>query len=145
MNPFKYGSTLSLASRGAEKLDGKSLVELLELVFDNPGDTQELCNCLWEVTPTGTTLSHDHLESALSLIFAREIRYFEQVLESITPIQKKCLHGIAALNGEGVYSNRFSERTGIHNTGTITKSIKRRKRSKSFTTRANGSSLALHF
>ncbi len=103
----------------------KTIETLLDLVSDNPGDTQELCNCLWEVTPAGTTLSHDHLESALSLIFAREIRYFEQILDSITPIQKKCLHGIAALNGEGVYSNRFSERTGIHNTGTITKSIKR--------------------
>ncbi|OGV82413.1 MAG: hypothetical protein A3K19_04040 [Lentisphaerae bacterium RIFOXYB12_FULL_65_16] len=98
---------------------------LLDMVSDNPGDSQELCNCLWETTENDATLVSADIENALSLIFAREFKYFEQVIDSATPIQKKCLHGIAALDGVGVYSNRFFELTGVHNPGTITKAIKR--------------------
>jgi len=100
---------------------------LLDMVSDNPGDAQELCNCLWEVTGDATAIASEDVESALSLIFAREFKYFEQVIDSVTSIQKKCLHGIASLDGVGVYSNQFAERTGVHNTGTITKAIKRLK------------------
>ncbi len=116
---------ISRFEQGQRVVTRETIIELLKIVSDNPGDTQEFCNCLWEVTNSGTTISTDDIEKALALIFAREIKYFEQVIESITPIQKKCLHGIAALDGVGVYSNRFSELTGVHNTGTITKSIKR--------------------
>lgn len=105
----------------------KIINALLDIVSDNPGDAQELCNCLWEVTGNGTTITAKDVEDALSLIFARECKYFEQVIDSLTPIQKKCLHGIAALDGVGVYSSQFAERTGVHNTGTITKAIKRLK------------------
>jgi hypothetical protein len=116
---------VSRFEQGERIASPETIFTLLDIVSDNPGDTQELCNGLWEVTSGGTTISSDDIEMALGLIFARELKYFEQVIESITPIQKKCLHGIAALDGVGVYSNRFSELTGIHNTGTITKSVKR--------------------
>lgn len=97
---------------------------ILDMVADNPGDVQEVCNCLWDVTNKGQELSQDNVETALQLIFDRESKYFEQVIDSITPVQKKCLHGLAALDGRGIYSNQFAEITGVRNTGSITKALK---------------------
>ena len=97
---------------------------VLDLVADNPGDTQELCNCLWEATNEGETLGTDDVERALDLIFTREIKYFEQVLEAITPIQKRCLRGLALFDGRSIYSNAFMEATGVTNTGSITRAVK---------------------
>ncbi len=98
---------------------------VLSLVADNPGDTQELCNCLWEVTEAGTTLTKVHLEQAIEVIFAREQKYFEQVIDALSPTQKRCLHGLAAEPDIRLYSKHFSELTGITNTGTITKAVNR--------------------
>jgi len=98
--------------------------KVLELVADNPGDAQEVCNCLWDVTNEGETLGDADVEHALELIFAREIRYFEQVLEDITPVQKRCLRGLAIFDGRGIYSKAFMVETGVMNTGSITRSVK---------------------
>ncbi len=97
--------------------------EILDLVSDNPGDAQELCNCLWEVTDAGDDLLSDSVEKALTAIFSRELRYFEQVIDSLTPFQKRCLHAIAVLDGLGIYSKRFFELTGSANSGSITRVI----------------------
>lgn len=101
-----------------------TLEKILDLVTDNPGDTQEVCNCLWDQTSEGETLGEDHVERALELLFAREIRYFEQVLDTITPIQKRCLRGLALFDGRNIYSNAFMEATGVRNTGSITRAVK---------------------
>lgn len=78
---------------------------------------KEVCNCLWDTTSEGATLDNDDLERALDLIFSREIKYFEQVLEAITPIQKRCLRGLAALPGTGIYSTSFMEATASLTSG----------------------------
>lgn len=101
---------------------------VLDMVADNPGDAQELCNCLWEISAAGTTFANQHLEQALELIFAREQKYFEQVIDSLSPIQKRCLHGLAAQPDPKVYSRQFTEQTGITNSGTITKAVSRLKK-----------------
>jgi len=98
--------------------------QALDLVADNPGDTQELCNCLWDATNEGATLGENNVEHAVELIFAREMKYFEQVLEAITPIQKRCLRGLALFDGCGIYSSAFMEATGVMNTGSITRAVK---------------------
>ena len=98
--------------------------KILDLVEDNPGDAQEVCNCLWDATDQGQTLGDAELDRALGLIFAREIMYFEQVLENITAVQKRCLRGLAQLNGRNIYSKEFMTETGVMNTGSITKAVK---------------------
>ena len=100
------------------------LEKVLDLVSDNPGDTQEVCNCLWDVTDTGHTISDADVNRALEVIFTREIRYFEQVLEDITPVQKRCLRGLAIFDGRSIYSKAFMVETGILNTGSITRAVK---------------------
>lgn len=99
--------------------------EILDMVSDNPGDAQEVCNCLWDVTNEGAVLSRDDVERAVRMIFDRESKYFEQVVDSLTTFQKKCLKGIASTDGTGIYSNRFFDLTGARNTGSITRAVKR--------------------
>lgn len=99
------------------------LAEVLDLVEDNPGDTQEVCNCLWEATAPGDSISSHTIEDALTLIFTREFKYFAQVLEDITALQKRCLQGLARSNGQNIYAKAFMLDTGIMNTGSITRAI----------------------
>lgn len=115
-------------THGQRRVTSDILHAVLDLVADNPGDTQELCNCLWEVTEEGTTLVDTHLEQAIEVIFAREQKYFEQVIDSLSPTQKRCLRGLAAETDVKLYSKHFSELTGITNTGTMTKAVNRLKR-----------------
>ena len=111
--------------RSGNRSASVSMIEkVLDLVSDNPGDTQEVCNCLWEVTDTGRTLDDADVDRALEVIFTREIRYFEQVLEDITPVQKRCLRGLAIFEGRGIYSKAFMVETGVLNTGSITRAVK---------------------
>ena len=111
--------------RSGNRSASVSVIEkVLDLVSDNPGDTQEVCNCLWEVTDAGRVLGDADVDRALEVIFAREIRYFEQVLEDITPVQKRCLRGLATFEGRGIYSKAFMLETGILNTGSITRAVK---------------------
>jgi len=100
------------------------LEEILDLVVDNPGDVQEVCNCLWDATRTGQTLDRSDVECALGLIFGREIKYFEQVLGDMTSLQKRCLQGLAKCNGQNIYTKAFMIETGVMNTGSITKAVK---------------------
>ncbi len=100
------------------------LDEILDMVEDNPGDAQEFCNCLWDATHAGHTLGSADLERAFDLIFGREIKYFEQVLEDMTSLQKRCLHGLAKCNGQNIYTKAFMLETGVINTGSITKAVK---------------------
>jgi len=100
------------------------LEEILDLVEDNPGDAQEVCNCLWDATRAGQILCSADVECALGLIFGREIKYFEQVLEDMTSLQKRCLQGLATCNGLNIYSKSFMLQTGVMNTGSITKAVR---------------------
>jgi len=115
-------------AQGARSLSEGIVPAVLDLVADNPGDAQELCNCLWEITEEGATLGQAELGQAIEVIFAREQKYFEQVIASLSPTQKRCLHGLAAQPGARIYSKRFAEQTGITNTGTITKAVRRLKK-----------------
>ena len=61
------------------------------------------------------------------------------------PPQKACLHGVATMDGQAVYSNEFSERTGIRNPGTIAKALKRLQRSRIVHDSGGGSVFASPF
>ncbi len=115
---------VSKFNAGKRSVPDALIEQILALVADNPGDVQEVCNCLWDTTREGAILDNGDLERALDLIFSREIKYFEQVLGTITPIQKRCLRGLAALAGTGIYSASFMEATGVWNTGSITRAVK---------------------
>jgi len=109
---------------GRRSVPAGVIEKVLDLVSDNPGDAQELCNCLWDVTDAGRKLDDADVDRALEVIFARELRYFEQVMEDITPVQKRCLRGLATFDDHGIYSKTFMVGTGILNTGSITRAVK---------------------
>ncbi len=117
--PFLVGKF----KKGKRRVSGDTIAKILDMAADNPGDAQEVCNCLWDVSNEGTVLSDDDVESALQVIFERESKYFEQVIDSLTNHQKKCLRGIASLDGTGIYSNQFFDLTGTRNPGSITRAV----------------------
>jgi hypothetical protein len=102
---------------------------VLEKVFaianDIPGDIQQLCEALWEITSEKETIDANKLKSALELIFAREQKSYENYIRLLTNIQYRCLLAIARQGGTGVFSVAFLKSAGFNNPSTVRRAITR--------------------
>jgi AAA+ ATPase superfamily predicted ATPase len=104
--------------------------EVLEKVFkianNIPGDIQQLCEALWEVTSgKDIIISPDKLKNALELIFAREQKSYENYINLLTNIQLKCLMAIAKEGGKSVFSVSFMKSAGFNNPSSVQRAITR--------------------
>lgn len=111
--------------QGGRSIAGESIEKVFELTNENPGDVQELCNALWDTTAAGMVIGAGHIHDALKEIFSRERAYYEHIMNILSETQLKCLRGLAAFNGERMYSKDFLEFTGIGQPGTVTRALKR--------------------
>ena len=73
--------------------------QILKFADGVPGDAQELCEALWITSKPSSEITEDNFATALSLIFSREMRGYETILQRLTPAQTKVLKAIAARNG----------------------------------------------
>ena len=110
---------------GGRTISGECIEKIFELTNENPGDVQEFCNALWDTVDDETTISLDHIHSALSEIFSRERPYYESIMNIVSDNQLKCLRGLAAFNGKRVYSREFLEFSGIGQPASVTRALKR--------------------
>jgi AAA+ ATPase superfamily predicted ATPase len=102
---------------------------VLEKVFaianDIPGDIQQLCEALWEITTENETINASRLKSALELIFAREQKSYENYIGLLTNIQYRCLVALAKQGGSGIFSVAFLKNAGFNNPSTVRRAITR--------------------
>ena len=102
---------------------------LLEKVFkitDHiPGDVQQLCEALWEVSLEHDILGTDQLNDALMLVFAREQKSYENYVALLTNLQLKCLVAIANKGGKKVFSISFLKAGGFNNPSSVKRAIER--------------------
>jgi hypothetical protein len=107
----------------------KMATEVLEKVFaianNIPGDIQQFCEALWEITTEKETIDTHKLKSALELIFAREQKSYEHYIGLLTNIQYRCLLAIARQGGTGVFSVAFLKSAGFNNPSTVRRAITR--------------------
>lgn len=101
------------------------LERVFEIVDHIPGDVQQLCEALWEVTKENETIDHDALKDAVNLIFAREQKSYENYVRLLTDLQYKCLMTIAMEGGRRVSSVDFLKAGGFNNASSVTKAIQR--------------------
>ena len=116
---------LSKFKTGKRKVDPDFWPIVFSTVDDNPGDVQQICSALWEVTECGQKIDQLTLEQATQLIFARESKTYESLLVPITGLQLRCLVGLAQNGPDKTLSARFLSLTGISNAGSVRKALLR--------------------
>ncbi|EKD50944.1 MAG: AAA ATPase [uncultured bacterium] len=107
------------------KIDSNLMTKIFQLSEHNPGDTQQLCSALWEITESGGVVSEDLLPEAMQVIFSREAKTYESLLVSITGIQLKCLVGLARFETLSPQSSEFVRNTGLSGPASAYKALLR--------------------
>ncbi len=103
--------------------------EILDQVFavcsEVPGDLQQLCGALWDVSPPGDDIAGGHVAKALQLIFANEYKGYETVLKIVSGQQLKILVGLAKWGGKAPTSSQFLREVGIPQASSVKTALMR--------------------
>lgn len=111
--------------KGKRKISENLLKKTLEIAQNIPGDIQQLCGAIWEITEQKIITEQEIIIAALELIYSRELKGYEAYLNQITGQQLRCILGIARTDGTNLYSAEFIKITGIKQPSSIKKAIDR--------------------
>lgn len=110
------------ASAGRKTAD--DVIDLvLDEVVDIPGDAQELCEALCDVTEDKGPIVPEDVQAALQVVYAREGDKFESFIARLSPIQFKMLVALAVHGGKGTQSAEFLASAGIANAASARKAL----------------------
>ncbi|MBF0105875.1 MAG: ATP-binding protein [Deltaproteobacteria bacterium] len=112
-------------SLGNRNIDDAVLTKIFEMAEHNPGDVQQLCSAIWEVSNQGQHLSEEILPQAMQVVFSHESKTYESLLIPVTGIQMKCLVGLASHPVLPPLSSEFARLTGISGPASVKKSLLR--------------------
>ena len=87
--------------------------EILNFADGVTGDVQQLCEALWETTEPASSISMEDFPQALDLIFSRELRGYETIMEQLTTTQARILRGLSETRKAKVFSADFSNRVAM--------------------------------
>ena len=104
---------------GNRRVADETIRAIMDTVADVPGDVQQLCEAVWEVTSDGVAAKD--IEAALRVVFMREGDKFESFCERLSPVQFKLLVGIARIGGREIQSRAFLDEAGIGNAASARK------------------------
>jgi len=110
---------------GNRNVEENVLQQVFAIAHNIPGDIQQLCETLWEVTSEKETISSKKLTKALELIFSREQKSYENYISLLTDIQLKCLIAVAKEGGMQVFSIAFLKSAGLNNPASVRRAITR--------------------
>ena len=102
-------------TKGQREIDDETLEKVFEIANNIPGDIQQLCEVLWEVTSEREIIGMNKLKSALELVFSREQKSYENYISLLTGIRLKCFMAIAIEGGKKVFSVSFMKSAGFNN------------------------------
>ena len=104
---------------------GDLLDAVLDEVDDIPGDAQELCEALCDVTEEKRVVTKGDIDAALRVVYAREGDKFESFIARLSPIQMKLLIAMAKRGGKSVQSGEFLMEAGIANAASVRRALAR--------------------
>jgi hypothetical protein len=110
---------------GKRTVDELVMDKVFEWADNIPGDIQQLCAALWEITSYRDRISGEHLPAALERIFARESKAYEATLVQVTGQQLQCLVGLARLKGTPPLSQGFLRAVGITAAASVQRALNR--------------------
>jgi len=108
---------------GGRRVSDDTVREIVSAVANVPGDAQQLCEAVWEVT--SRQVGKEDVDPAMQIVFAREGDKFESFCERLSPVQFRLLVAIARLGGREIQSRRFLDEAGIGNAASARKALAR--------------------
>jgi uncharacterized protein len=99
--------------------------KILHIADHNPGDTQQLCSALYDVSEQKASIDDFCINEALQYLFAEERKGYEAHLARLTSIQMKCLTAVARMGGRSISSAEFMKTAGVRIPTTIRKAVSR--------------------
>lgn len=112
-------------AEGNRIVEDSVLEKAFELACDLPGDVQQFCGALWDVTESNSSIDLSNASDAIKLIFSREYKGYEAILVQLTAIQLRCLSGLARLGGNSPYSGAFLRGVGVSSPASAGRALKR--------------------
>lgn len=82
-------------SAGSRTVTPDAIERVYAMADDVPGDVQQFCSAIWDVTAPGSTFTTEELPRALCRIWEQEQRSNEAIVEGSTSLQLKCLIALA--------------------------------------------------
>ncbi len=110
---------------GKRTVDDAAMGQVFEWADNIPGDVQQLCAALWEITSYRDRITERLLPAALERIFARESKAYEAALIQVTGQQLRCLIGLARLKGTPPLSQGFLRAVGISAAASVQRALNR--------------------
>lgn len=114
----KFGS-------GNRIVEDSILEKAFELACDLPGDVQQFCGALWDVTESNSLIDLSNASDAVQLIFSREYKGYEAALVQLTALQMRVLSGLARFGGKFPYSGAFLRGVGVSSPASASRALKR--------------------
>lgn len=108
---------------GRRKLTRATFDRILGFVNRVPGDVQELCDAIWQVSAPGNTISDDMMMKGIDVVFAREAGAYATFVKPLTDIQLRVLRALATLGGEHPLSGDFLRLADVTTPTTIKRSL----------------------
>lgn len=97
---------------GKRKIENDLFEKIFDIAGRTPGDVQQLCSSLWEITSYKDAINESHLNNALELIYSRESKGYEIILSNLTELQLKCLAALAKHENTAPLSAEFLRKAG---------------------------------
>ena len=110
---------------GKRDIAEKVFIKIFEITGDIPGDIQQLCGAIWEITSYNSDIDEGIIPEALQVVFSRELKGYESYLNLLTSQQLRCLVGLAKLGGKSPFSSVFMNATGIQQPSSVQKTLNR--------------------
>ncbi|MCB2181220.1 MAG: ATP-binding protein [Desulfobulbaceae bacterium] len=112
-------------NKGKREIAPEVWEKIFEISAHVPGDIQQFCDALWDITSEKEHITLEHLPKALESIFAHEFKGYETTLKIISGQQLKVLTGLARMGGKAPTSAKFAKGLGGIATSSIQKAIER--------------------
>lgn len=110
---------------GKRKITETIIRNIFKVAGRIPGDVQELCGCIWDVTSYNKEVTNGHLKPALELIYARERKAYEAMLVQLTGQQLRCLVTLAKGGEKAPLSTQFLKDSGIRAASSVQAALHR--------------------
>lgn len=121
-----FSAFLQARFRDCGKRVAEEVLDAVMTEVDNiPGDVQELCEGLYDVSEGRREVTLDHIADALKVVYAREGDKFESFTSKLSPIQFKMLVALALRGGANVQSVAFLSEAGIGNAASARRALAR--------------------
>jgi hypothetical protein len=108
---------------GGRRLSRDVFAKMLAFARRTPGDVQEYCDAVWQVTSSGDEVTDGSLELALRRIFERESSSFSAFARRLTDIQFRVLRTLAVLGGEHPLSGEFLRMADVANSASVKRAL----------------------